>query len=77
MRKIVDRLKNFKSKKQSWGQCILEYAIIVAVVSAAFLAMALYVRRAVQGRALEIGDKVSPRITGAPGSSRNCGGWGC
>lgn len=31
------------------GQVVLEYAILVAVVAAAFMAMGFYVRRAVQG----------------------------
>ncbi len=36
--------------KRGLGQSILEYAILLAIVSAAFLAMSLYVRRAVQGQ---------------------------
>ena len=39
------------------GQSILEYAILIAIVSAAFIAMAMYVRRAVQGKLYKIEDQ--------------------
>lgn len=43
------------------GQSVLEYAILIAFVSAAFLTMAIYVRRGVQGGLSMIGDRVEPK----------------
>lgn len=34
----------------SLGQSILEYAVLISLVAAALMAMAFYVRRAVQGK---------------------------
>ncbi len=41
------------------GQSVLEYAILIAIVSAAFLAMAVYVRRSVQASIFKIEDRVA------------------
>lgn len=43
------------------GQSVLEYAMLVAIVSAAFIAMAMYVRRAVQGKLYKIEEQVIGR----------------
>jgi Flp pilus assembly pilin Flp len=49
------------------GQSTLEYAIIIAVVVAALLAMQIYVKRGVQGKLRsstdEIGEQYSPGLT--------------
>jgi len=49
------------------GQSTLEYAIIIAVVVAALLAMQIYVKRGVQGKLRsstdEIGQQFSPTFT--------------
>ncbi len=53
-----------KSKK---GQSTLEYAIIIAVVAAALLAMQVYIKRGIQGKLRsstdEIGEQYSPGLT--------------
>jgi hypothetical protein len=36
--------------KKKWGQSILEYAVLLAIVAAAFTAMSFYIKRAVQGK---------------------------
>ncbi|OIO36836.1 MAG: hypothetical protein AUJ74_00990 [Candidatus Omnitrophica bacterium CG1_02_44_16] len=38
----------------SAGQSVLEYAMLLAIVSAAFITMAVYVRRAMQGQLYQI-----------------------
>ncbi len=43
------------------GQSVLEYSILVAIVAAAFIAMSLYVRRAVQGRIYSFDDMISAK----------------
>lgn len=43
------------------GQAVLEYAILIAIVSAAFITMAMYVRRAVQGKLYKIEEQVIGR----------------
>ena len=49
------------------GQSTLEYAIIIAVVVAALLAMQVYIKRGVQGKLRsstdDIGEQYSPGIT--------------
>jgi len=40
------------------GQSVLEYAILLAIVSAAFITMSVYVRRAVQGKLYRIDERV-------------------
>ncbi|MFA5039177.1 MAG: hypothetical protein WC732_05815 [Candidatus Omnitrophota bacterium] len=45
----------------SRGQSLLEYSILVAIVAAAFTAMALYVRQAVQGKIHSMDDRVVAR----------------
>ena len=41
-------------KLLSAGQSVLEYAILLAIVSAAFITMTVYVRRAIQGQLYKI-----------------------
>jgi Flp pilus assembly pilin Flp len=43
------------------GQSVLEYAILIAIISAAFAAMAMYVRRAVQGKLYKIEEQAIGR----------------
>ena len=71
MSRILGQSKNFFKRWANKGQSVLEYAIIVAVVSAAFLAMSMYLRRAVQGTLYRIESKTAPAKK-LPGSS----GWG-
>lgn len=49
--------------KRLKGQSVLEYAILIAIVSAAFLTMAVYVRRSVQGSIFKIEDRVAVKPT--------------
>ena len=41
-----------------WGQSTFEYAAVVAIVAAALLSMAIYVKRAISGRLRESADSV-------------------
>ncbi len=43
------------------GQSILEYGILLVVVSTALMMMTLYVRRAVQGKLYAIDDMITPK----------------
>ncbi|MDD5019657.1 MAG: hypothetical protein PHH75_00715 [Candidatus Omnitrophica bacterium] len=43
------------------AQSLLEYSILIAVVAAAFVAMAMYVRQAVQGRIYRMEDSVTAK----------------
>jgi len=44
------------------GQSMLEYAILIIAVAAAFMAMNVYVRRAVNSRIHELNQEISPPI---------------
>lgn len=44
------------------GQSILEYAILIIAVAAAFLAMNVYVRRSVNARIHELNQEINPPI---------------
>jgi hypothetical protein len=52
------------------GQAILEYAVLLAIVAAAFVAMSFYVKRAVQGKIY-----CMERLTTAK-SNQTGPGWG-
>ena len=41
------------------GQSILEYAVLIAVVAAALLAMNVYIRRSVQGNLKALEDQIN------------------
>jgi len=43
------------------AQSFLEYSILIAVVAAAFVAMAMYVRQAVQGKIYRLEDSVTAK----------------
>ena len=43
------------------GQSVLEYSILVAIIAAAFIAMSMYVRRAVQGRIYAFDDQITAK----------------
>ena len=60
------------------GQSVLEYSILVAIVAAAFIAMSMYVRRAVQGRIYSFDDMITakPNQTVSWGwGATGTGGW--
>jgi Flp pilus assembly pilin Flp len=42
------------------GQSTVEYAVLLAVVAAALIAMQVYVRRGLQGRIRDLADQISP-----------------
>lgn len=48
--------RTIKSFKKS--QSVLEYAVIIACVAAALLAMQIYLKRAIQGRLRQAGDDI-------------------
>ena len=56
------------TKLKEQAQALLEYAILIAVISAAVGVMALYVRRAVQGKLNTIEDQIAPKGKGLPGN---------
>ena len=49
-------------QKNRKGQSILEYALLFAVVAAAFMAMNLYFQRATQARLRQIQKELEPDI---------------
>jgi Flp pilus assembly pilin Flp len=56
------------------GQSVLEYALLVALVGAAFIAMATYVRRSIQGGLYQIDGQVTAKgnsttVSGGTGAS--------
>jgi hypothetical protein len=46
-------------KYGSRGQVVLEYAVLVACLVGAFLAMQYYLKRSIEGRAKQAGDEIS------------------
>ena len=60
----------------SAGQSVLEYAILLAIVSAAFITMTVYVRRAIQGQLYQIEEKTTAKIKGDMSTSGTTG-TGC
>ena len=58
--------KSFLSKGWRRGQSVLEYALLIAIVSAAFVTMAVYVKRAVQGSLYQIEDRVTAKTQSTP-----------
>ena len=48
------------------GQAVLEYAVLISLVAAAFIAMSLYVKRAVQGKLYAMEDAVTGKQVHAP-----------
>jgi len=42
------------------GQSTMEYALLIAVVAAALIAMQVYVKRGIQGRIRDLADQISP-----------------
>ena len=43
------------------GQTFQEYAILIALAAAAFIAMQVYMKRGVQGRLRDLADQISPK----------------
>ena len=62
MRKNI--LMQEKGKKM--GQSVLEYALVLGIISAACIAMAMYVRRAVQGKVQTIESHITPESNLTP-----------
>ena len=52
-------LMRWLRKRAIGGQSTLEYAVFTAVVSAAVVAMSLYVRRAIQANLKQVEDRVN------------------
>lgn len=48
------------------GQVVKEFAVLVAVIAAALLAMQTYVKRSLQGRLRSMGDQISSRQYESP-----------
>jgi Flp pilus assembly pilin Flp len=48
------------------GQTVLEYALLLAIVSAAFMTMSVYVRRTVQGQLYKIDQRVAAKDVTPP-----------
>ncbi len=48
------------------GQSVLEYAILLAIVSAAFITMTVYVKRAIQGQLYQLEEKTSAKMKSPP-----------
>ena len=42
------------------GQSTMEYAVLLAIVAAALIAMNVYVKRGIQGRLRDLADQISP-----------------
>ena len=60
------------------GQTVLEYALLIAIVSAALMTMSMYVRRAVQGSLYKIEGQITAKATVSPTpASPPCTGWPC
>ena len=55
-----------RSASNCWGvgQSTLEYAVFTTVVSAALLAMGIYVKRAIQANLKEVEDRVNADAAG-------------
>jgi len=51
-----------KTKNRRRAQSILEYTVLIAAVAAAFMAMNLYIRRAVNDRLHKIEIEINPPI---------------
>lgn len=56
----------------SAGQSVLEYAMLLAIISAAFITMTLYVRRAIQGQLYQIEEKSTAKIKGNTTTGTGC-----
>jgi uncharacterized protein (UPF0333 family) len=52
-------MKKTMKKNRLRGQSTLEYAMVVAIIAAAVIAMQFYIKRAVEGRAKQAGDEIS------------------
>jgi Flp pilus assembly pilin Flp len=50
-----------KTGRKAAGQSVLEYAVLLGVVSTAFIAMSMYVRQAIQGKLKKIDERVMAR----------------
>lgn len=55
-----------QGKGRKRGQQIMEYAVLIAIVSAACLTMAMYLRRAVQGKLYKIEEQVASKANETP-----------
>ncbi len=76
--KMLLRINKKNGKECDRAQAVLEYALVVAIVSAAFLTMGLYVRKAVQGGLYQIEGRIDGRsnVSKAAPLDGGGGGWG-
>jgi len=51
-----------RSKKRDIGQTTLEYAVIIAVVVAALVAMQIYMKRGIEGKLRDSTDKIGEQF---------------
>jgi Flp pilus assembly pilin Flp len=49
-----------KINKSHFGQSVTEYAVLLALVAAALMAMQVYLKRGIQGRIRDLADQISP-----------------
>lgn len=49
-----------RGKKSFLGQSTAEYAILLAIVASALIAMQIYLKRGIQGRIRDLADQISP-----------------
>ncbi len=59
---LTKRKRIFSNKSFFRGQSVLEYALLIITVAAVFIAMNLYVRRAVNDRLHTMEIEISPPI---------------
>jgi Flp pilus assembly pilin Flp len=62
--------------KKKMGQSVMEYAVLLMLVSAAFVTMGLYVRRAIQGRIYSLENQVAGKANTTPTGYVSGGGGG-
>ena len=65
----AERVNKMVIKRKNQAQSTLEFAILIAVITAALVAMTVYIKRAIQGRlrtaADDISEQYSPTLTNA------------
>jgi Flp pilus assembly pilin Flp len=59
-------LRLIKNKMGKRGQSIIEYALLITVVAAAFIAMQSYILQIVQGRLKQVEDELNEPIVVVP-----------
>jgi len=54
-------IKKTYNRKQK-GQSIIEYALLISIIAAAFIAMQTYMMRSVQGRLKQVEDEINQPV---------------